>query len=38
VRNGDGHPLWQAQLQMAGVGADLGGAADGSWYGVGWAQ
>jgi hypothetical protein len=38
VRNGDGHPLWQAQLQTTGVGADLGGAAGGSWYGVGWAQ
>jgi hypothetical protein len=37
VRNGDGHPLWRVQLPAAGVGAGLGGAAHGSWYGVGWA-
>jgi hypothetical protein len=37
VRNGDGHPLWRMQLQATGVGAWLGGAAGGSWYGVGWA-
>ena len=37
VRYGDGHPLWRVRLQATGVGAGLGGAARGSWYGVGWA-
>ena len=37
VRNGDGHPLWRVHLQATGVGTGLGGAALGSWYGVGWA-
>ena len=37
VRNGDGHPLWRVQLHATSVGAEVGGATRGSWYGGGLA-